>query len=263
MDKERTLKLKKTIKGTVRKGDVVVDIGTGSGILACFAIEAKAKFVYAIEMDPSNYRAASIVIQNNGMEDVIELIHADALEVKLPKKVDVVMCELMSTALLDEPQIRLMNHAIKFLKKNGKIIPRRAVTFIEYVTTKYDFYGLKLRIPQYEWEWIPSLSRELSEKKVLFETDFSKMNEENIHCSGKLKITRNGIMNGIRLSTKTYLTDNVVHESSMGFCPRVVIPTKDEMPVNAGQCIRFDLAFKAGYGYSEIQLDISKPPQKA
>src|SRR3989304_4082406 len=91
MDKERTLKLKKTIKGTVRKGDVVVDIGTGSGILACFAIEAKAKFVYAIEMDPSNYRAASIVIQNNGMEDVIELIHADALEVKLPKKVDVVM----------------------------------------------------------------------------------------------------------------------------------------------------------------------------
>lgn len=118
MDKERTSKLKTAISYTVKNGDVIADVGTGSGILACFAIMTGARTVYAIESDPSNYRAATKVVRDNGMTDVIKLISADAVEVELPERVDVLICELLSTALLDEPQIRLMNHGVnKFLKK--------------------------------------------------------------------------------------------------------------------------------------------------
>jgi len=259
MDEERTMKFKLAISRTVREGDTVVDIGTGSGILSVFAAMAGAGTVYAIESDASNYRAANIVVRDNDMTDVVKVISGDAAGVELPEKADVVICELMSTALLDEPQIKLMNHAVnEFLKPNGKMIPKRSITYGEFVTADYHVYGVKLRVPQYEWSWIPSRSQRISEIATLSEIDFTTVNEEIIRCSGTLEIIQDGNLNGLRLYTKTYLTDEIVHCSSMGFCPRVVIPTREEICVSAGDTISYRMLYKAGYGYANIQLDVAK-----
>lgn len=259
MDKERMFKLRQAIESVIKNGDIVVDIGTGSGILAYFAIVSGAKFVYAIELDPSNYKTADTVVKDNNMMEAIKLIQGDAFTIKLPEKADVLICELMSTALLDEPQISLMNHGInKFLKKNGITIPKRATTFIECVNTNYFNYGIKLRVPQYEWEWIDSHSRKLSETVVMFEVDFSTMNKEDIHCRGSIEIIQDGLLNGIRLTTKTYFTEEITHSSSMGFCPPVVIPTKEESSVKTGDIVGYELSYKAGYGYSSMQIHIFK-----
>lgn len=118
-------------------------------------------------------------------------------------------------------------------------------------------------MPQYEWEWIPALSRKLSETTTLFEIDFAKVNREDIHCLGKMKITQRGLLNGIRLSMRTYLTDDIVHDSSMGFCPRVVIPTKNAFAVDAEDEVSYELSYKAGHGYASFQLDIHKLSSKS
>lgn len=259
MDKERTLKFKKAIENVTRNGDIAIDIGTGSGILACFAIMSGAKFVYAIEMDPSNYKAAERVIKDNNMMDVIKLIQGDALKVELPERVDIVICELMSTALLDEPQLKLMNHAVKnYLKKGGITIPERAITFGECVRTNCHRYGLKLRVPQYEWSWITPRSKKISKKIKLFEMDFRTINKEYIHCSGTIEVIRQSLLNGMKLSTRTFLTDDIMHDSSMGFCPQIVIPTINEIAVNPGDKVNYKLSYKAGYGYSSVKLDVYK-----
>lgn len=264
MDKKRTLLLDRAIASTIKGGEIVVDIGTGCGLLACFAIKAGAKLVYAIESDPSNYKAALTVVKDNHMEQVIKLIHKDALKVKLPEKADIVICELMSTALLDEPQINLMNYAVKvFLKKEGIIIPKKATTFIEYVTTNYFHYGIKLRVPQYEWDWIEPQSQKLSETMKLFEIDFSKLNNEYIYYSGCMKIIREGLLNGVRLTTVTYFTDDIIHDSSMGFCPPLVIPSQKQLTVEKGDKVYFELSYKAGQGYANIELNVSKTKLKS
>jgi len=263
MDEERIIKFKKAIESVIRKGDIVVDIGTGSGILACFAIMSGARFVYAIELDPSNYKVAETVIEDNNMKDVIKLIQGNALKVALPEKSNVVICELMSTALLDEPQIKLMNYAIKnFLKKNGITIPKRAITFCEYVTTDYYHYGIKLRVPQYEWSWIASKSQKISKTTTLSEIDFTMINKEYVHCSGSMEIIQSDLLNGIRLSTRTFLTEDITHDSSMGYCPKVVIPTKSEIEVEVGNNVSYDLFYRAGYGYKSIKLGVFKTMSK-
>ena len=50
LDRERCDRFREAIHAAVKSGDVVVDVGAGTGLLSFFAAEAGAKRVYAIEM---------------------------------------------------------------------------------------------------------------------------------------------------------------------------------------------------------------------
>lgn len=95
IDEERSMAFAKAIAATVRPGDVVVDMGTGSGVLAMLAVRAGAKKVYAIEIDRSNIATLDAVFRANGLEDRIVLIHGDVCKVDLPEKVDVIIGEMI------------------------------------------------------------------------------------------------------------------------------------------------------------------------
>jgi predicted RNA methylase len=67
-------------------GKVVVDVGTGSGILAWFAVKAGARKVYAIEASDMADKAA-VLLKANGLEDRITVIKKTVETVELPEKV--------------------------------------------------------------------------------------------------------------------------------------------------------------------------------
>lgn len=63
----------------------VLDVGTGSGILAIWSAQAGARKVYAVEATKMSEHARTLVKANN-LQDIVEVIEGSMEEVVLPEK---------------------------------------------------------------------------------------------------------------------------------------------------------------------------------
>lgn len=68
-----------TLERTIRGGELVIDVGTGSGILAIGAIRLGAGRVLALDLDPVAVSSATENIRLNGLQEVVEVRQSDLL----------------------------------------------------------------------------------------------------------------------------------------------------------------------------------------
>ena len=71
---------------SVFDGKVVLDVGCGVGILSMLAARAGASKVIALETNPEVCRQARAVVADNGLGDVITVVHGDVSSAELPVK---------------------------------------------------------------------------------------------------------------------------------------------------------------------------------
>lgn len=122
-DSVRTEAFRAAIEEAVQPGDVVVDLGTGSGILAMFAARAGARKVYAIERGPVAALAREL-FEANGLSDRIELIEKESFAVDLPEPADVLITETLWNFGLGEGMVEFVADARKrFLRDGARIVP--------------------------------------------------------------------------------------------------------------------------------------------
>jgi SAM-dependent methyltransferase len=131
LDEIRCDAYREAIRRTVKPGDVVVDLGAGTGLLSFFALQAGARHIYAIEMTGIADAAAEL-IEANGFRDRITLIRQNSKKAHLPERCDVLVTETLSTFCFDtENTIEFVADARqRFLKPGGRIIPESADTFL-------------------------------------------------------------------------------------------------------------------------------------
>lgn len=114
---------KRAIHEVVKQGDVVADIGTGSGILASFAVQAGARKVYAIERD-GIIEEAERLAKVSGLEKKIIFLKGRSDRVEIPEKVDVITSELIGFFGLEENLHQFkINARDRFLKPGGRLVP--------------------------------------------------------------------------------------------------------------------------------------------
>ncbi len=104
----------------VKPGDVVLDLGTGTGLHAFFAVQAGASKVYAVDSELVIKAAQELALKNN-MSDRIEFIMSHSEILQLPEKVDVIITNIgFLSTMKSLPAI-----VEKFLKPEGLLIPEK------------------------------------------------------------------------------------------------------------------------------------------
>ncbi|XP_075996048.1 protein arginine N-methyltransferase 8 isoform X1 [Genypterus blacodes] len=115
----------------VFKDKIVLDVGSGTGILSMFAAKAGAKHVYGIECSSiSEY--SERIIKSNQLDSVITIFNGKVEEVELPvEKVDIIISEWMGYCLFYESMLNTVIFARdKWLKEGGLMFPDRASLYV-------------------------------------------------------------------------------------------------------------------------------------
>ncbi len=123
-DRARTDAFLAAIAEMVRPGDVVVDIGTGTGVLAVAAARAGARHVYAIEVGHIA-DAAEALVRENGYADRITVMRGRSTRIDLPERANILLSETIGNDPLDEGIVKTIRDGrARFLAPDARIIPR-------------------------------------------------------------------------------------------------------------------------------------------
>jgi protein arginine N-methyltransferase 1 len=124
-DSRRLDALDRAVRASVRDGDVVVDIGSGTGILGLMACRAGAARVYAID-DGGVIAIARAIARANGFADRITFIMEHSLSVALPEQADLVVADQIGHFGFEAGLLEAFSDArARFLKPGGRVMPRR------------------------------------------------------------------------------------------------------------------------------------------
>ena len=112
-----------------RPGLTVLDVGAGTGLLACLAARAGASKVYAVEAS-GMAKHAEEVVRRNGLAGVVEVLQQRVEDVELDGPVDAIVSEWMGFHLLHEGMLDAVLLARdRWLKPGGLLLPARACVF--------------------------------------------------------------------------------------------------------------------------------------
>jgi SAM-dependent methyltransferase len=152
-DRRRLDAYDKALKLAVGAGDTVLDVGAGTLALSLLALRHGAGHVYAVEADPGMAEVAAAIARRNGLGGRVTVVQGDARAVRLPRKVDVVVSEMMGNLGPEEQMVEVLGAvARRNLAPGGRIVPAELVTDLAAIqfdgegwgVWDDDFYGFKL-----------------------------------------------------------------------------------------------------------------------
>ncbi len=282
-DRPRTDAFAASIREVVNEGDVVLDVGTGTGILAMFAAKAGAETVYAIDVTDI-VEVATELVEANGLSDQIRILHGRAGELELDQKVDLIISEWLGNAAFAEGMLHaVLDARDQNLRPNGRMLPSKVRVLIAPLDDPilYNTEGpgvWRERIHNLDFSSLQDMELSqgramqirvepaavLAPGQTILELDLHTASVEDVRFDGELEFipTRDGVLNGfciwfeaelspsVTLDTGPFSPETHWAETYMPFSPR---------PVRAAEKmkVRVDFAYDPDPSAIQRHADVS------
>ncbi len=232
-DAARNAAFKRTMERQIKPHHVVLEIGTGAGLLAMMASRTGAR-IFTCESNAALANTARGLIACNRLTERITVIDGPSWELEvekdIPGKVDVLLAEIFSAQLVSEEVIPTIEDAKRRLLKPGGIVIPAAATMmgalvhgagmaalIRVSTIEgFDFTSfnaftpvlMNLDTPNTALEW-------LSEPVSLFHFDFQNQDEFPAE-SGQVgvEVTQDGLCQGVVQWLQIMLDNETLYENA-------------------------------------------------
>jgi len=130
-DRIRMRAFQAAIEEVVRPGMTVLDLGTGTGILAEWALKNGAARVYGLELNQDILATAVERVGTAGYGASFKPIQGMSLDVTLPEAVDVIVSETLGNLADNEGMVEILDDARRrFLAPGGRMIPSRVESYL-------------------------------------------------------------------------------------------------------------------------------------
>lgn len=255
----------RAIARAVRPGDVVVDLGSGPGILTLLALRAGARLVHAIDINPAVWLAADLA-NENGFGGKVVVHQQSSFDIELPEKADVILADVRgSSPLFDENVAMLEDAKRRWLKPAGVLLPARDRMFvalleaeahrreIELAWTCFERQGFKaasaksaaLNTTHFEAAGSPILRNQvLTDAKVWSELRYGEPFDRALQGEVELQATRGGTAHALCVWFEATLVDGISFENTPGnqlIYNRLVLPLLEPIRVEIDEAVRITL----------------------
>lgn len=243
---------------TVTPGAVVVDLGTGTGILGMLACRAGAARVYAIDRS-GIIEIARAVARANGFGDRFHAVHAHSLDARLPEPADVIVGDFIGRFGFNAGLFDFYPAAARtLLKPGGVLIPSEIALCVAPVEapamdSQVRFWttprqGVDLS-PALEWAVNTGYPATFAADDLLSEAaDVGRASTAETPANGftadvVLTIRRGGVLHGLagwfaaQLSPGVMLTNDPRAAERVGK-RNVFLPIRNPLPVTAGETVK-------------------------
>jgi predicted RNA methylase len=257
LDGPRTRAFERAIAKVVRPGHTVLDVGTGSGILALFSARAGARRVLAVDIAADIAKFARNNAAGNGFAATIDVRECDVKSLPAHGGIDVLTMELMDTWLVAEQQAAALNalHANGTIGAATTLVPYRYQCLIELVEYDFSFYGFRMPfvIQARNFAVQKHVSRRLSQVRVANDISFREPLAPDVRRRVSIPVEDDGTCNAAVLTARTFLAPGIAIGSTSDMNMPVIVPLPPHR-LRRGTEASLEVSYSMGAGFGSFDL---------
>lgn len=245
------------ISKVVKPGDVVLDLGSGMGILSLMACRAGAEKVYAVERSRSA-DLARLVAADNDLEDKVVVLEGLSQEIELDEPADVLVTDTTETLGLNGQLLSsVLDARERLLRPDARLIPKRlelrlapveapkAYRYLVDVwgpeTRGFDLSALRPFAVNNKHPGHFKPDAFLAEPAGLGWIDLARLEEPAFHGAAGLTATRAGTLHGLGGFFAAELAEGVTlsndpREATVGYA-QGLLPLTEPQDIQAGDAL--------------------------
>lgn len=236
----------------VEPGMKVLELGVGTGVLSFFAARAGADRVYSVERLPHVAKAAQRFIAANGVADRVTIVNGDAASYLPPEPVDLVICEMLHSAMLREKQLAVIasfkeRYRAHFGGPLPRFLPEAAVMAVQPVMTNYQFRGYEAPVPMFVDANNAHRTTNLAMPMLYSMFTYAEAYPTRFAVDQTIGIEQRGTLNSLRFITKNLLAMILEDNRSIDWDMQdLIIPLAAPIQVEVGDIVHLRFQYDAG-----------------